>query len=637
VHGTVASHKEAHDGRHASIEERLEAVERQLGDVSEDHTRALESMEAGYRKLRGSVDDLHGHVKGEQETRDQNHATVVDRLEYLERFIGESADKHQKHMKDLEAAHAKLKDIHGVIAGEKSAREERVSTMEERLESLERQLTFSDENHTKSIQSMEANNRRLLGNIDALHGHIKTEQEQREEHHATVAERLEFLEQFVGESAEKHEKHAKDLEAAHAKMRELSGKSQSEKASFEERHGSLEERIEALERFIGDAADKHTDLSSELADLREHLGDTKNIARSEHIRSIHHVLVTEKSAREASEAAIEKALNGERVLRDNFEASIDRQLKLEMEAREAHHAHVCEQIEQEQKARELHNESFKKIIAHERGAREQGHQTILEALESERSTREQQSLHFQDRGDAGKTDALSERVESLERTVGFFDEIRRKERDERLKDNKRIWDAIDSHTHDLSTTVVRANGEIEDDHKYEAPRQLALPAPPPPPTIHHSMSAIEAEPLSTCVVRQVPPLQTVQAVQVPVTTVQAAMPQQYSGYAPTMSSATVASRPPVAMRSVSSFAVTSPVAPLRNSQVSSIVPVTRVKPTSPVATMRSQTEVLSRSFIEKATPREPRQKKREHTVETITCGHTRYGGEKHTSAQATLE
>jgi len=383
----------------------------------------------------------------------------------------------------------------------------------------------------------------------------------------------------------------------------------------------MEERIEALERFIGDAADKHADLSSELADLRERLGDTKNIARAEHIRSIHQVLATEKSAREASEAAIEKALNGERVLRDNFEASIDRQLKLEMEAREAHHAHVCEQIEQEQKARELYNESFKKIIAHERGAREQGHQTILEALESERSTREQQSLHFQDRGDAGKTDALSERVESLERTVGFFDEIRRKERDERLKDNKRIWDAIDSHTHDLSTTVVRANGEIEDDHKYEAPRQLALPAPPP--TIQHSLSA--------------PPLQTVQAVQVPVTTVQAAMPQQYSGCAPTMSSATVASRPPVAMRSVSSFAVTSPVAPLRNSQVSSIVPVTRVKPTSPVATMRSQTQVLSRSFIEKATPREPRQKKREHTVETITCGHTRYGGEKHTSAQATLE
>jgi len=283
---------------------------------------------------------------------------------------------------------------------------------------------------------------------------------------------------------------------------------------------------------------------------------------------------------------------------------------------------MCEQIEQEQKARELHNESFKKIIAHERGAREQGHQTILEALQSERSTREQQSLHFQDRGDAGKTEALFERVESLERTVGFFDGICRKERDERLKDNKRIWDAIDSHTHDLSTTVVQADEEIEDDHKYEAPRQLALPAPPLLPTMQHSLSA------------------TVQAVQVPVTTVQAAMPEQHSGYAPTIASATVASRPPSAMRTVSSFAVTSPVAPHRNSQVvsaRSLVPVTRAKPIPPVTTMRSQTKVLSRSFIEKATPREPSQEQRDHIVESIACGHTRYGGERHTSTQVTLD
>jgi len=49
---------------------------------------------------------------------------------------------------------------------------------------------------------------------------------------------------------------------------------------------------------------------------------------------------------------------------------------------------------------------------------------------------------------------LDEKVDSLHKSMSIFDSLLRKEIDERSKEYHRLWDAIDTHTHDLSTQVI---------------------------------------------------------------------------------------------------------------------------------------------------------------------------------------
>lgn len=50
--------------------------------------------------------------------------------------------------------------------------------------------------------------------------------------------------------------------------------------------------------------------------------------------------------------------------------------------------------------------------------------------------------------------SFEERVDSVQKTLGIFDSLLRKEIEERSKEYRRLWDAIDTHTHDLSTQVI---------------------------------------------------------------------------------------------------------------------------------------------------------------------------------------
>jgi len=271
-----------------------------------------------------------------------------------------------------------------------------------------------------------------------------------------------------------------------------------------ERNASFEDRLESVERFLGDNSDKQSDLATMLKELRETLGEQSRIVRTEHLSKVHQILAGEKSSREAHELAMQKHIQGERMMRDTFENSLEQHLKLEKEAREAHHSHVRNQIEQEQKAREASTESFKKLLAHERASREQALQTLNELVLTEKANREQSQATYadvvaraqsererqrtaleeilvQERQEQSKHhDSIFERIDSLERTVGFFDELGRKEREERLKESKRIWDAIDSHTHDLSTTVLKTDSEEIRDDRYPRSESRVIDLEPNP-------------------------------------------------------------------------------------------------------------------------------------------------------------
>merc|ERR1719210_1377637 len=141
------------------------------------------------------------------------HATMGERVDYLEKLMGESADKHATELEALKAAHAKLANDH--------------NTRNSKLSDL-----------------------------------MAREKDAREGHHASVQERLIYLEKVVGDSADKHAAEIDALKAAHSKHATAAAKQTKDLESLKqvhEKHATLEERLNYVEKLLGDSADKHAD------------------------------------------------------------------------------------------------------------------------------------------------------------------------------------------------------------------------------------------------------------------------------------------------------------------------------------------------------------------------------------------
>lgn len=123
--------------RHSSLKERLDYCEKLLGDSSDKHAREL-----------SSIKDQHArHIKELQDLRaaQSQHASLSERVNFLEKAVGDSADKHQdleKHAKELEA----LKALHA-----RHASKEDHASMKERITYLERLIGDSAERHAREL------------------------------------------------------------------------------------------------------------------------------------------------------------------------------------------------------------------------------------------------------------------------------------------------------------------------------------------------------------------------------------------------------------------------------------------------------------------------------------------------------
>merc|ERR1740121_2464320 len=98
-----------------------------------------------------------------------------------------------------------------------------------------------------------------LGLHAELHGNFKEKQAQVEAHHASIGERVDYLEKAFGDSADKH---AKELEAAHNKLQELHGLHSNHAKGMQDHHASMEERVNFVEQLLGDSADKRAEQQS---------------------------------------------------------------------------------------------------------------------------------------------------------------------------------------------------------------------------------------------------------------------------------------------------------------------------------------------------------------------------------------
>merc|ERR1712190_386850 len=85
-------------GHHASIHERVAELERFVGDSADKHNAELEALKRNHSKHAKDMEALKGFTP---------HASLEERVAELERFTGDSADKHFAEIETLKKAHAK--------------------------------------------------------------------------------------------------------------------------------------------------------------------------------------------------------------------------------------------------------------------------------------------------------------------------------------------------------------------------------------------------------------------------------------------------------------------------------------------------------------------------------------------------
>ncbi|CAJ1406631.1 unnamed protein product [Effrenium voratum] len=476
----------------------------------------------------------HQKLQSDAKTKESNHNTLLERIQYMEKVMGDSAVKHSQ---ELAEAHSKIDEMHSRVA--------KCEVHGESLESLK-----------KSTASLASGKTRL------------------EEHHASLGERVDYLEKALGDSADRH---ALEMASAHSKLAALHSRLGDEKearerhasnttenivkerSTRETHHSSLEERLTYLETYLGESADKQgkssvasrfeQKLKSEIFDLRELINNERQM-RSRQGEAITEHLEAEKRAREALEEAVAHHMANHKQSMENHEKRVKEQFGHERTARERHFDHVEALVRQEKEARSQHHETHSENLQKESTAREATHKKFHDVLQKEKSLREQHHGHVQDligkeraarqqmeellnRETQERTkhhETQSELVDSLQRTVGIFDALIRKEMEERKLEMKRVWAAIDSHTHDLDSKIKAGSDteEVAEEESRFRPRIIrstpSLPGVVSPVRTDGSPKVVPYRPQSQVIPMSPVPVSPARILSYPTTTVVQAAP-----------------------------------------------------------------------------------------------------------------
>eukprot|EP00928_Gymnodinium_smaydae_P031046 TRINITY_DN22919_c1_g1_i3.p1 TRINITY_DN22919_c1_g1~~TRINITY_DN22919_c1_g1_i3.p1 ORF type:complete len:1039 (-),score=295.60 TRINITY_DN22919_c1_g1_i3:106-3156(-) len=273
-HGSHANVLEQFHGNHSTLQERVQYIEKMLGDSADAHKEHAAAVD----DAKGQLKDMHEKLRVHAEARESHHANVNERLDYIEALMGDSADKHAQ---EIERAHQRLEalqghiDSHAAQLGSQAevARDEH----HQRLEKLEKHMEDSSDLHNGHARELENADRRLVD----LHGYIKCEKQEREELHGTMKERLDYLERVIGDSFDKHSKELQDTKGSLQEAHQSLGKMREER---DQHHATMEQRIAYAEAILGDSADRYIE-KAELEALCQHIDEIRGHVKNESSRS----------------------------------------------------------------------------------------------------------------------------------------------------------------------------------------------------------------------------------------------------------------------------------------------------------------------------------------------------------------
>mmetsp|Transcript_60131 Transcript_60131/g.140539 ORF Transcript_60131/g.140539 Transcript_60131/m.140539 type:complete len:625 (+) Transcript_60131:53-1927(+) len=320
-HADLRNLHSAKDQHHATMQQRVEYLEKMMGDSADSHAahvKQLEDLRLSHdhtQTRHSNTADKLERLRQDKETLHNRHATFEERLMNLERFMTDSIDKHAKEL-------VETRNIHGRTSADTQALKEKHATVDERLKFLEQTVGESAEHHERHAQEM----KHAKLQLDSLHGKLSEHQslsEGRDRHHASMGERLRFLEQALGDSADKHSRELK----AHKDVRE-------------QQHASLEEKVRYLEKLIGDSADEHArKLEAHRRDLEE---QRRNFSSHQHAFDEHKTQVKAQQAAVERHATFEQRLDFlERSVGDSAQQHLSQLHAAKAEFEQKHEAHYA--------------------------------------------------------------------------------------------------------------------------------------------------------------------------------------------------------------------------------------------------------------------------------------------------------
>jgi hypothetical protein len=274
------------DMHHASLTKRVAYVESSMSDsadLADMHARALESVHTKIKQLHHRIVDERTHrekhessldcmkkahialqsdIQSNKDTLDRRHASASEHMEYLEKLLGDSADKHARELEAASAAHARLENnagssdvMHGShadrihqLAREMDAMMAHHASVGERLDCIERTTGDSANKHEiKAVSQAHGKHTKELDTVKKAHVH-----------HASMEQRLNYMEKMMGDSVDKQ---AQNIAAAHARVDQLHGQlvtiETHQSATGDHLKNILKERFVDIKQMIGDSADKH--------------------------------------------------------------------------------------------------------------------------------------------------------------------------------------------------------------------------------------------------------------------------------------------------------------------------------------------------------------------------------------------
>jgi len=197
-HSELSDGNASFDAEHAGTKERLDNMEALFGDASNRQSKDLLNLKGLHDKHASMLTKHASQLEGFA-NHQEHHATIPERMAYVEQVLGDSADKHE----------AELAELHKKVAKEAAAREK----------------------HHGSIKDL-----------------LAKEQDARNNHHSTLNERVDYLEGVLGDNADKHAREVAEIASGHQKLHG-SLKSQGDG------HGAFVERVNKLEKAFAECTE----------------------------------------------------------------------------------------------------------------------------------------------------------------------------------------------------------------------------------------------------------------------------------------------------------------------------------------------------------------------------------------------
>jgi len=205
--------------------------------------------------------------------------TIQQRLAFIEKDIGESTERHDKYSDALAEARQNLVDFHTAHG----ALEQRVTTVENMIGDYTQK-----QNDLKLVigRLQEVMDKRLHDCHECAQGvqeRLQHEVDNWEKNCITFKQRIDVLERLVGNSADQMDQHAKELVEARngaaeleENMREIHGALQSELKARDAHHANIQQRVGLLEKCSNDSVDGHAKhINKILGFMKEH-GKTRD-------------------------------------------------------------------------------------------------------------------------------------------------------------------------------------------------------------------------------------------------------------------------------------------------------------------------------------------------------------------------